>query len=76
LLTLFPIFANGGKFTVGVIDVGGNLPPLLTTPTELMANLPPLSLILVVHLYLRISKRIFEKITPNIIFNGLGEGDS
>jgi hypothetical protein len=32
----------------------------------------------VVHLYLRISPRIFEKIRndPNVIFRGLGEGGS
>jgi hypothetical protein len=40
----------------------------------LMANLPPVSLILEVHLDLQ----IFEKIGnyPNVIFRGLGEEDS
>ncbi len=51
------------------------LPPVSTTP---VANLPPVSLIPLVHLYLRISPRIFEKIRndPNVIFRGLGEGGS
>ncbi len=63
-----------------------NLPPVSLIP---VANLPPVSLILaailppvsltpVVHLDLRISPRIFEKIRndPNVISRGLGEGDS
>jgi hypothetical protein len=43
-----------------------------------VANLPPVSLIPVVHLYLRISPQIFEKIRngPNKILWGLGETDS
>jgi hypothetical protein len=43
-----------------------------------VANLPPVSLTPVVHLDLRISPRIFEKIQndPNVIIRGLGEGDS
>ncbi len=51
-------------------DTGGNLPPV--------ANLLPLSLTPVVHLDLRISPRIFEKIRndPSIIIRGLGECDS
>ncbi len=42
------------------------------------AVLPPVSLTPVVHLDLRISPQIFEKIwnDPNVIFRGLGEGDS
>jgi hypothetical protein len=68
LLTLFPLFATGGKFTAGVVDTGGNLPPLLTTPAVPVVNLPPISLILVVHLDLRISKRIFEKL-PSCYFH-------
>ncbi len=41
-------------------------------------NLPPVSLKLVVHLVLRISPRISEKIRddPNVIFRGFREGDS
>ncbi len=56
---------TGGKFAAGVVDTGG-------------ANLPPVSLIPVVHLYLRISPRIFEKIRngPNGILWGWGETDS
>ncbi len=44
----------------------------------LVANLPPVSLTPVVHLDLRISPRIFEKIRndPYVISRGLGEGDS
>ncbi len=53
---------TGGKFAAGVVDTGGNLPPVSLTP--------------VVHLYLRISPQIFEKIQndPNVIIRGLGEG--
>ncbi len=39
---------TGGKFAAGVVDTGGNLLPVSLTP--------------VVHLDLRISPRIFEKI--------------
>jgi hypothetical protein len=50
-LILFPLFVSDvmdsdGKFTADVVDTGGNLPPVL--------------LILVVHLDLRISKMIHE----------------
>ncbi len=38
---------NGGKFTAGVIETGGNLPTVLMTPAVLVANLPSVSLILV-----------------------------
>jgi hypothetical protein len=55
---LFPLFATGvndtgGKFAAGVADTGGNF--------AAVANLPPVSLIPVLHLYLRISPRIFER---------------
>ena len=52
-----------------------NLPPVSLIP---VANLSPVSLTPVVHLDLRISPRIFEKIRndPNVIIRGLGEGDS
>jgi hypothetical protein len=52
------------KFAAGVVDTGGNLPPVSLTP--------------VVHLDLRISPPIFEKIPndPSFIIRGLGEGDS
>jgi hypothetical protein len=66
---------TGGKFAAGVVDTGGNLPPVSLTPA---ANFPPVSLTPVVHLDLRISPRIFKKNRndPNVIFRGLGEGDS
>jgi hypothetical protein len=43
-----------------------------------VANLPPVSLIPVVHLYLRISPQIFEKIRNGLngILWGWGETDS
>ncbi len=52
-----------------------NLPPVSLIP---VANLPPVSLTPVVHLDLRISPQIFEKIRnyPNVIIRGLGEGVS
>ncbi len=55
---------TGGKFAAGVVDTGGNLPMMSLTP--------------VVHLDLRISPRIFEKIRngPNGILWGWGETDS
>ncbi len=60
---------TSGKFATGVVDTGGNLPPVL---------IPGLFATGVVHLDLRISPRIFEKIrnNPTFIFRGLGEGDS
>jgi hypothetical protein len=59
------------KFAACVVDTGG----YFLTP---VANLPPVSLIPVVNLELRISPRIFEKIRngPNGILRGLGETDS
>jgi hypothetical protein len=66
---------TGGKFAAGVVHTGGNLPPVSLTPA---ANSPPVSLTPVVHLDLQISPRIFKKIRNdhNVIFRGLGEGDS
>jgi hypothetical protein len=57
-------FDTAGKFATGVVDTGGNLPPVSLTP--------------VVHLDLQISPRIFEKFRNdlNVIIRGLGEGDS
>ncbi len=51
-----------------------NLLSVSLTPVE---NLPPVSLILVVHLDFWISPRIFDKIwnDPDVIFRGLGEDD-
>ncbi len=86
---MFPLFANGGKFATGIKNTRGkfaagattlpeNLPPVSATSAVPMANLLPVSLIPVVHLDLRISLSIFEKIQtdPNVIFRGLGEDDS
>ncbi len=69
------VVVTGGKFAPGVVDTGGNLPPV---PLTLVANLPPVPLTPLVHLDLRIYPRIFEKLRkdPNVIFRGLGEGDS
>jgi hypothetical protein len=55
---------SGGHFAAGVIDTGGKFAPV--------------SLIPVVHLYLRISPRIFEKIRNGLngILWGWGETDS
>ncbi len=66
---------TGGKFAASVVDTGGNLPPVSLTP---VANFPPVSLTPVVHLDLRISPRVFEKIRNDhiVIIRGLGEGDS
>ncbi len=52
---------TGGIFAASVVDTGGNLPPVSLTP--------------VVHLDLRISPRIFEKIRndPNVIIRAWGK---
>jgi hypothetical protein len=47
-LVLFPLFATGvndtgGKFSVGGVDTGGNLPPASLTSLTPAANLPPVS---------------------------------
>jgi hypothetical protein len=55
---LFPLFATSGKFAASVVNTGGKF---ATVINKLVANLPPVSLIPVVHLDLRISPRIFEK---------------
>jgi hypothetical protein len=48
---------TGGKFCAGVIDNGGNFPPLLLIP--------------VVHLHLQISLQILEKFVMNqMLFSG------
>jgi hypothetical protein len=62
---------TGGKFAAGVVDTGGNF-------ATGVANLPPVSLILVVHLDLRMTLQIFKKIRngPNGILLGWGEADS
>ncbi len=40
---MFPLFAinvisTDGKFAAGVVDAGGNLPPVSTTPAKLVAK--------------------------------------
>jgi hypothetical protein len=49
---LFPLFANGVVIAAGVIETGGNLPPVLLTQTAnlLPVSLTPVLLIQVVHL--------------------------
>jgi hypothetical protein len=84
-LILFPLFATGvvdivGKFTAGVVDTNGNLPPVSMIPEVAVANLPPVSLVSVVHLDLKylggikLNKK-FEMAL--ILFSGAwGEDDS
>ncbi len=52
--------------------------PVSTTLAVLVANLPPVLWILVVHLDLQISRQIFENILndPNAIIRGFGEDDA
>jgi hypothetical protein len=62
---LFPLFATGvvdtkGKFAAGIVDTGGKIATSINTPV--LPVLLTVTLILVVHLDLRISPRIFEKI--------------
>jgi hypothetical protein len=88
---MFSLFATGvldtgGKFTASVVDTGGNLPPVSTTSAVLLANFPLLLLTLVANWYLvwlipltceyRRKFLIKFKKYPNVIFTGLGEGDS
>jgi hypothetical protein len=71
------------KFVTGVIDTGGNLPPVSLIPAAILppvslspvVNLPAVSLIPVEHLDFQISPRIFEKIRngPNGILWGWGK---
>ncbi len=58
--------------------VVANLPPVSTTLAKMVENLPPVSLTPVVHLDLRISLRIFEKVRNSLngILWGGGETDS
>jgi hypothetical protein len=82
-LILFPLFATGVnntrgtgvKIAAGVVDTGGKF---AASVVDTGGNLPPVSLTPVVHLDLRISPEISEKIQndPNVIIRGLGEGDS
>jgi hypothetical protein len=63
------------KFAAGVVDTSGKFAAGFVATG---GNLPPVSLIPVVHHDLRISPRIFEKIRngPNGILWGRGETDS
>jgi hypothetical protein len=81
---LIPLFATGvidtgGKFAAGIVDTGGKFATGINNTSEnWWQNLPPVSLIPVVNLELRISPRIFEKNRngPNGILRDLGETDS
>jgi hypothetical protein len=53
------VIDTGGKFAASVIDTGGNF---AAGVVDTGGNLPPLLLIIVVHLDLRIYPQIFEKI--------------
>jgi hypothetical protein len=68
---LFPYFATG------VVDTGGKFATGINNTSETGGKLPPVSLIPAVHLDLRISPRIFEKIRdgPNGILWVWGEND-
>jgi hypothetical protein len=62
-LIIAPIVDTGGKFAAGIFDTGGKFATGINNSSETSGqNLPPVSLIPVVHLELRISPRIFEKI--------------
>ncbi len=69
---------TGGKFAAGVIDTSGKFDTGIKNTSGIVANLPKVSLIPIVHLDLQISLRIFEKIRndPKAIIRGLGEDDS
>jgi hypothetical protein len=56
----FKAVDNGGKFTPGVVETSGKLPPVTTTPAVTVANLPSMSLTPVVLVDLRISAN-FQK---------------
>ncbi len=52
----------GGKFVASVVVTGGKFAAGINNTSGIVANLPPVSLIPVVHLDLQISPQIFEKI--------------
>ena len=60
---------TGGKFATGVVDTGGNFAAGVVD----VANLPPVSLIPVVHLYLRIFPRSKKFETVRMGYYGAGE---
>jgi hypothetical protein len=78
---LFTLFATSvvdprGKFSSGVVDSGGNLPPELLTPISMtlavpLAKFTPNVVVTVVHLDFRISPRILEKFeVTQMLFSG------
>jgi hypothetical protein len=81
---LFPLFATGvidtgGKFAASVVDTAGKFDTGINNTSETGGKIfRRLALIPVVHLYLRISLKIFEKILNghNGILLGWGENDS
>ncbi len=57
------VIDTGGKFAAGIVDTGGKIATGINNTCEnWWQNLPPVSLITVVRLDLRISLRILEKI--------------
>jgi hypothetical protein len=76
---IVPIIDTGGKFAVGVVNSGRNLPPVSLTPAANLspvlltpvANLPPMS---TTQYLLEFSKNL-KYSNPNVIFRGSGEGD-
>jgi hypothetical protein len=80
------VVETGGNLPSALLTRVANLPPVSLIPVVNLRpvslipaeNLPPVSLTPVVHLDLRISPRIFEKIQndPKVIIRGLEEGDS
>jgi hypothetical protein len=61
------VLDNSGKFAAGIVDTGGNY------AAGVIANLPPVSLILVVHLDLQISLRIKKKLETFLMgYSGAG----
>jgi hypothetical protein len=70
---------TGSKFAAGIVDTGGKFATAVNNTRGTGGKiLLPVSSTPVVHLDLRISLRIFEKIRndPYVSIRGLGEGDS
>jgi hypothetical protein len=76
------VIDTSGKFAAGIVDTGGKFATGISntcgTGDKICHNLPPVSLISVVHLDLQISPQIFEQILndPGVIFRGLGKDNS
>jgi hypothetical protein len=64
---------TGGKFAISVVDTSGKFAAGIIS-LKLVANLPMVSLILVVHLDFQILKKIWND--PNVIYRDTGEDDS